>query len=112
MTLASVLGQSGVPLFPSFPSHLVEQETKELLLVCGVHSTPTKSRQIWPLGSLTVGNRGQAGGGNPLRPSALQVGLMGIRIFPLFSEAGSLAGLASLCEHVCAVLSTVGPGTG
>lgn len=42
----------------------------------------------------------------------LKVGVMGIIIFPLSGETGSLAGLGSLCEHVCAVLSTVGLGAG
>lgn len=42
----------------------------------------------------------------------LGVGVMGIIIFPLSGEAGSLAGLGCLCEHVCAVLSTVGLGAG
>ena len=42
----------------------------------------------------------------------LKVGVMGIIIFPLSSETGSLAGLGSLHEHVCTVLSTVGLGAG
>lgn len=42
----------------------------------------------------------------------LKVGVMGIIIFPLSSETGSFTGLGSLCEHVCAVLSTVGLGSG
>lgn len=42
----------------------------------------------------------------------LKVGVMGIIIFPLSRETGSLAGLGSLCEHVCAVLGTAGLGAG